>query len=119
MTRTLTPLVGVAIVACLLVKFGGSESAGAVGDSPGDHRERGRALAAQLCAPCHVVGRQPQTGGFVGPSFVGIANMPSTTGTALNVFLQSHHQRMPSLRLDRDEADAVIDYILSLKEPPR
>lgn len=42
--------------------------------------------------------------------------MPSTTGPALNVFLQSHHRRMPSLRLDRDELDAVIDYILSLKE---
>ncbi|MGT2487167.1 hypothetical protein ACU4GA_16875 [Methylobacterium oryzae CBMB20] len=27
--------------------------------------------------------------------------MLSTTGPALNVFLQSHHDRMPSLRLDR------------------
>lgn len=52
---------------------------------------------------------------LVGPSFVQVANMPSTTGLALNVFLQSHHQHMPSLRLDRDEVDAVIDYILSLK----
>ena len=34
---------------------------------------------------------------------------------SLNVFLQSHHQQMPSLRLDRDEMNAVIDYILSLK----
>ena len=41
--------------------------------------------------------------------------MKATTGLALNVFLQSHHQKMPSLRLDRDELDAVIDYILSLK----
>jgi hypothetical protein len=43
--------------------------------------------------------------------------MPSTTGPALAVFLQSHHERMPSLRPDRDEMDAVIDYILSLKGP--
>ncbi len=118
MTKTLTPLVGAAILACWLATFGGNERAGAVGDSYRDHREHGRTLAVQLCARCHVVGGQPQTGGFVGPSFVGIANMPSTTGTALNVFLQSHHQRMPSLRLDRDEADAVIDYILSLKQAP-
>jgi len=41
--------------------------------------------------------------------------MPSTTGLALNLFLQSHRQWMPSIRLDRDEMDAVIDYILSLK----
>lgn len=87
-------------------------------DLHGDRRERGRALAGRLCAECHLVGWQPQAGGLVGPSFVGIANMPSTTGTALNVFLQSHHERMPSIRLDRDEAEAVIDYILSLKRAP-
>lgn len=84
-----------------------------------DHRVRGWTVAAQLCSQCHVIGREPQEGGFVGPSFVVIARMPSTTGPALNVFLQSHHRRMPSLRLDRDEMDAVIDYILSLKAPER
>lgn len=83
-----------------------------------DHRIRGWTVAAQLCSQCHVIGREPQEGGFVGPSFVGVADMPSTTGPALNVFLQSHHDRMPSLRLDRDEMDAVIDYILSLKAEP-
>ncbi len=80
---------------------------------------RGRLIAAQLCSQCHMVGREQNAGGFVGPSFVGIANMPSTTGLALSVFLQSHHLRMPSLRLERDERDAVIDYILSLKAAPR
>lgn len=78
-------------------------------------RVEGRAVAAQLCSSCHAIGREPQEGGSVGPSFVRIANMKATTGLALNVFLQSHHQKMPSLRLDRDELDAVIDYILSLK----
>ncbi|MDP4003355.1 cytochrome c [Methylobacterium sp. NEAU K] len=82
-----------------------------------DHRVRGRAVASQLCSRCHVIGREPQAGGFIGPSFVEIAKMPSTTGMALNVFLQSHHQRMPSLQLDREEMDAVIDYILSLEDP--
>lgn len=80
---------------------------------------RGRALAVQLCSRCHIIGGEQEAGGFVGPSFVGIANMPSTTGLALTVFLQSHHQRMPSLRLERDERDAVIDYILSLKAGQR
>ena len=101
-----------AVIAGLLVSRAGlPASAG----SAEDHRIRGWTVAAQLCSQCHVIGREPQEGGFVGPSFVGIAHMPSTTGLALNVVLQSHHQRMPSLRLDRDEMDAVIDYILSLK----
>lgn len=78
-------------------------------------RIEGRAVAMQLCSSCHAIGHEPQEGGFVAPSFVRIANMKATTGLALNVFLQSHHRKMPSLRLDRDELDAVIDYILSLK----
>lgn len=81
-----------------------------------DHRARGWTVAAQLCSRCHVIGREPQEGGHVGPDFPTIAAMPSTTGVALNVFLQSHHQWMPSVRLDRDEMDAVIDDILSLPE---
>ena len=80
-----------------------------------DHRIRGWTVAVQLCSRCHVIGKEPQEGGHVGPAFTTIAAMPSTTGLALNVFLQSHHQWMPSVRLDPDEMDAVIDYILSLK----
>lgn len=51
----------------------------------------------------------------VGQPLEFAADMPSTTALSLNVFLQSHHQRMPSLQLDRGERDAVVDYILSLK----
>jgi mono/diheme cytochrome c family protein len=80
-----------------------------------DHRPRGLTVAVELCSRCHVVGREPQVGGRIGPDFTTIAAMPSTTGLALNLFLQSHRQWMPSIRLDRDEMDAVIDYILSLR----
>ncbi len=80
-----------------------------------DHHVGGRTVAEQLCSQCHVIGREAQAGEFVGPAFLRVANMPSTTALSLNVFLQSHHQRMPSLQLDRGERDAVVDYILSLK----
>ena len=83
-----------------------------------DRRVRGWTIATQLCSQCHVIGRGSQAGEFSGPAFLRVANMPSTTGPALAVFLQSHHERMPSLRPDRDEMDAVIDYILSLKRAP-
>ncbi len=36
-----------------------------------DRRVRGRTVAAQLCSQCHVIGREPQEGGFVAPSFGG------------------------------------------------
>lgn len=96
----------------LLAAFPGLAGAG---DPVEDHRVRGWTIATQLCSQCHVIGRGPQAGEFAGPAFLRVANMPSTTGASLNVFLQSHHERMPSLRLDRNEMDAVIDYILSLK----
>lgn len=69
----------------------------------------------QLCSQCHVIGRGTREGEFPSPAFLRGANMPSTAGPALAVILQSHHERMPSLRLDRDEMNAVIDYILSFK----
>lgn len=112
--RTSIRTVRTAILAGLLIARACDPASAA---SAEDRRVRGWTVAAQLCSQCHVIGREPQEGGFVGPSFVGIAHMPSTTGLALTVFLQSHHQRMPSLRLDRDEMDAVIDDILSLKAP--
>jgi mono/diheme cytochrome c family protein len=93
----------------------------AVAEPVGNHRIRGWTLAAENCGGCHVVGGGLQEGGYIGPAFSALAAMPSTTGMSLNILLQSHHRTMPSLRLDRDEVDAVIDYILSLKaaEPAR
>ena len=80
-----------------------------------NHRIRGWTLATQQCSQCHAIGRGAGAGAFGGPSFTSVAAMSSTTGMALNVLLQSHHPSMPGVRLDRDEMDAVIDYVLSLK----
>ncbi|AWN42802.1 c-type cytochrome [Methylobacterium durans] len=111
MSRTRVHVLRALTIGCLLA----ASIARPAADPAEDHRVRGWTIATQLCIQCHVIGRGPQAGEFVGPAFLRVANMPSTTGMSLNVFLQSHHQRMPSLRLDRDEMDAVIAYILSLK----
>jgi mono/diheme cytochrome c family protein len=87
----------------------------AAGPDMENHRIRGWTLAAENCSHCHAIGKGAGAGVFVGPSFTAVAAMPSTTGMALDVFLRSQHPSMPSVRLDRDEMDAVIDYILSLK----
>ena len=80
-----------------------------------NHRIRGWTLAAENCSQCHAIGKGAGAGVFAGPGFTAVAAMPSTTGMALNVFLQTHHPGMPGVRLDREEMDAVIDYIFSLK----
>ena len=74
----------------------------------------GRQTAAVLCVPCHRIGETRQGGA---PSFVDVANMPSTTALSLKVFLRSNHNEMPNLIIPDSETDDLIAYILSLKQP--
>jgi mono/diheme cytochrome c family protein len=79
---------------------------------------RGRQVAAEICSACHqVIEGQPTTPIKNVPSFIAIANMPSTTAPSLRLFLQSsrHTTRMPNFIISGSDANAVIDYILSLK----
>src|SRR5579863_2945926 len=75
----------------------------------------GRQTAAALCVPCHQTGEMRRDGP---PSFVDIANMPSTTALSLKVFLRSNHNRMPNLIIPDSETDDLIAYILNLRQPP-
>jgi mono/diheme cytochrome c family protein len=73
----------------------------------------GRALATSVCATCHqVTGQQPAPRGNA-PSFSAIANMSSTTETALHVFLSTPHANMPNFVLKPQQQDDVIAFILS------
>ncbi|QBR70766.1 cytochrome C552 [Beijerinckiaceae bacterium] len=74
----------------------------------------GRQLAKNWCSDCHAVGPNDETNGD-GPSFVSIANMPSTTSISLHAFLQTSHERMPNLVLTQTQIDDVVAYILSLR----
>ncbi|KQP77544.1 cytochrome C552 [Methylobacterium sp. Leaf117] len=111
MTGTVVQGWGLGIVAVLSLAI----AQPAMAEPVKNHRIRGWTLVAENCGGCHVVGGGLQEGGYIGPAFSALAAMPSTTGMSLNILLQSHHRTMPSVRLDRDEMDAIIDYILSLK----
>ena len=75
----------------------------------------GRQTATALCAPCHQIGGTHRDDDP--PSFVDIANMPSTTALSLMVFLRSNHQAMPNLIISDSDTDDLIAYILALKQP--
>ena len=78
--------------------------------------ERGRDFAASMCVDCHSVGEDDTPSpNLDAPALKSIAEMPSTTRTALVVWFQSSHPTMPNLVLNQDEEDDVIAYILSLK----
>jgi mono/diheme cytochrome c family protein len=73
----------------------------------------GRQLATKLCSSCHRVLPMILTDP---PSFQSIADLPSTTGLSLNVFLHSNHKNMPNIVLSQTESDDLIAYMLSLKK---
>lgn len=78
--------------------------------------DEGHAYAREVCAACHQVerlGKSVKTGGP--PAFQEVANDPAITELSLRVFLRTPHENMPNLRLEQDETDDIIAYILSLK----
>ena len=97
--------------AVLAMGWSGSVRAQGYGDPIEGHR-----MATQWCANCHVVERSAPSATSTGaPSFMAIARITSLNRTALQVFLQTPHSRMPDLHLSRDEADDLIAYIESLR----
>lgn len=75
----------------------------------------GRRLAEAWCRPCHAI--EPHMAGTSdqAPGFAAIANRHGTTALSLKVFLKTSHQNMPNLVIAPDQADALANYILSLK----
>lgn len=89
-------------------------AAAADGD-PGDI-QKGKSLAREVCARCHLVEVADRSDPVLGiPSFQEVAYRPSTTALSLRVFLRSPHKDMPNLVLSKDDTDAIVAYILSLK----
>jgi mono/diheme cytochrome c family protein len=81
--------------------------------------DNGREIARTWCSNCHIVGSEQQSGSSNGaPPFVAIADMKSTTSSALHAFLETPHERMPDLHLDRGEVDDLAAYIISLRRTP-
>jgi mono/diheme cytochrome c family protein len=76
----------------------------------------GRQLATKLCSSCHRVLPMTLPDKADPPSFQSIADLPSTTGISLNVFLHSSHGNMPDFIIPSTESNDLIAYILSLKQ---
>ena len=77
---------------------------------------RGQQIATTQCSSCHRVLPMTLSDKVDPPSFQSIADLSSTTGLALKVFLRSTHKKMPDIILSEAESDDVIAYILSLKK---
>src|SRR5262245_56852239 len=80
-----------------------------------DGAAAGHRLADAWCKACHAIEPQAASVSDQAPPFAAIANRHGTTALSLKVFLKTSHQTMPNLVIAPDQADALADYILSLK----
>jgi mono/diheme cytochrome c family protein len=104
----------------ILVAIGfAAATVGASAQQLGDP-QKGRAYAQMVCVECHSVERvQASSPNANAPAFRAVAAAPGMTETALRVWFQTPHPTMPNLRLDDDQKDNLIAYILSLKNTGR
>jgi cytochrome c len=80
-----------------------------------DSASPGHRLADAWCKQCHAIDAGTAGASNPAPDFAAIASQPSTTALSLKVFLKTSHRGMPNLVIAPDQADDLIDYILSLK----
>jgi len=76
--------------------------------------DRGRQLAQQWCASCHLLPGATATATQGPPSFRELAR-GDKTADQLKLFLVHPHGAMPPLTLSRAEIDALVGYIESLR----
>src|SRR5471030_1224753 len=80
-----------------------------------DSGSPGHRLADAWCKQCHAIDAGTAGTANAAPDFAAIANQPSTTALSLKVFLKTSHRSMPNLVIAPEQADNLVDYILSLK----
>ena len=74
-------------------------------------------FAKKVCAECHWVSPKESTSLNLGAaSFKDIANTPGMTAQALFVWFRTPHPTMPNFKLEIQNEEDVIAYILSLKD---
>jgi cytochrome c len=101
----------VVVAALLLVRLHNADGATPLPDSASP----GYRLADAWCTQCHAIDARTAGTANAAPDFAAIANQPSTTALSLKVFLKSSHRSMPNLVIAPEQADNLVDYILSLK----
>jgi mono/diheme cytochrome c family protein len=102
------------------IAFMASLLAGSQAQAQIDQARRGLSLAKFACAQCHSVQkRSRRSPDAAAPRFEDIANS-GMTAAAISVALQTTpHRRMPNVRLNRDDLNDLVTYILSLKRAER
>ena len=98
----------------LILALGAAEAAEQAPASVGD-ADAGERLAREWCTACHYVG-PGAAASDAAPAFAEIANNPAATTEGWRNWLMDPHPPMPNLALSRQEIDAIVAYLQSLKD---
>ena len=82
---------------------------------PAGDAAAGERLAREWCASCHYVG-SGAAASDAAPAFAEIANDSEATPEGWRNWLMDPHPPMPNLALSRQEIDAILAYLQSLKD---
>ena len=87
--------------------------------APSTAAVRGRAFAEATCSGCHAVGLYGTSSNPNSPPFGYIANQEGVTAETLSTWLHGAHNYPAEMdfSLRDDEADALVAYLLTLKDP--
>ena len=77
---------------------------------------KGKELAKQLCANCHLVDSQQQQANVDVPSFNEIANKDGQTAGAIMAHIMLPKHPMPAIQLTQDELSDLAAHILSMRK---
>jgi mono/diheme cytochrome c family protein len=94
----------------LVLLFGLATPAAADDDSIA----RGKQLAQEMCAECHVV--NGSGGSDAVPTLHALANTPGMTRDRVRAFVYDPHPQMPALQIPTRDMDDLVAYIFSLRD---
>jgi mono/diheme cytochrome c family protein len=87
-----------------------------------DDQQHGKELLQKLCARCHAVGRTGASPNRLAPPFRSFSETKlydSDFMQRLQEGYSSIHRFMPTFHFNRDDAQAVVNYMKSIQEPTK
>jgi mono/diheme cytochrome c family protein len=85
-------------------------------DTLAQNADNGKRISERSCASCHAIDLPPVGKQARIVSFTAIAEKPAMNIDIITSFLLRPHVTMPGLPLDRDQAQDVASFIMSLKK---
>ena len=85
-----------------------------------DEQQHGEALLQKMCARCHAVGPAGASPNNKAPPFRNLGEnklYDPDFGQRLQEGYSSIHKFMPTFRFERDDAEAVLNYLKAIQQP--